>query len=262
LAGIPFSFTAHARDLVQVPKPILRHRIREATAVVTCCSANLDYLNRVASNHPHPPFHLVPHGVDLEVFQPSSNGTRLLDPPLILSAGRLVEKKGFLDLIQALYMISLGGQRFHCEIYGDGPLKEQLANLIQAYRLEDCVRLLGAYQQEQLAPALQRASLFVLTPRVSEDGDRDGIPNVIGEALACGVPVVSTCVAGIPELVEDHKNGLLYPPGEIEAIGEGVGILLNDEKTRQQMSISARQMVAERFDQRRGAEQLVQLFCG
>ncbi len=259
IIGIPFTFTAHARDLYQTPKSMLRDRIREAKAVVTCCNANLEYLNQVASTHP--PIHLVPHGVDLGVFQPPSNGTRMLDPRLILSAGRLVEKKGFPDLIQALRMLSLSGQRFSCEIYGDGPLRDKIAGMIQAYGMEEQVHLLGAYRQEQLAPALQRASLFVLTPRIPEDGDRDGIPNVIGEAMACEVPVVSTNVAGIPELVEDRENGLLFPPGEIEAIAEGIGELLNDEPTRWRLGLSARRTVEERFDQQCSAEQMAQLFC-
>src|SRR5690349_13842135 len=127
ITGIPFSFTAHARDLYQVREKALTDRIELARSVITCCRANLEYLNQIAPSATSK-FSLVYHGVNLTDFQPvqdaavsSASGT-----PLILSVGRLVEKKGFQDLLEALLLVKESGQRFECAIYGDGPLCQQL----------------------------------------------------------------------------------------------------------------------------------------
>src|SRR5690242_1356461 len=123
ITGIPFSFTAHARDLYQVPERVLTDRIHRARAVITCCRANLEYLAQIAPSQ-QSKFSLIYHGVNLEDFEQASNAGTSSSPdsPLILSVGRLVEKKGFQDLLQSLLMVKRSGQRFCCAIYGDGPL--------------------------------------------------------------------------------------------------------------------------------------------
>jgi glycosyltransferase involved in cell wall biosynthesis len=135
-----------------------------------------------------------------------------------------------------------------------------LATLIKQLGLEDDVQLAGVCTQQELVPVLQRADIFALTPFVTEDGDRDGVPNVLVEAMACGVPVVSTRVAGIPELVAHEHNGLLVEPHDVAGIADALAALLDDELGRKRMGVAARQTVVEGFDLRAAAQQLATFF--
>jgi glycosyltransferase involved in cell wall biosynthesis len=262
LTGIPFSITTHARDLYQLPHPVLVDRVSSAQAVITCCGANIRYLQEHTPAEVQEKLHLIYHGVDLDAFQPAVDGSQENGLPLIVSAGRLIEKKGFADLLAALVEVHRSGIAFRCVIYGDGPLRSQLVAQIQQSGLRDRVHLEGIYTQEKLANELQRASIFALTPRITEDGDRDGIPNVLLEAMACGKPVVSTAVAGIPELVTHGENGLLSSPQDISAIQAGLISLLQDPAARQKMGATARQTVKDRFDLRSANLRLADLFFG
>jgi glycosyltransferase involved in cell wall biosynthesis len=276
LTGISYSFTAHARDLFQIPQPALTERIAAASAVITCCAANLDYLNQSAAAADRAKIRLIHHGVDLRGFQP---GTKNQEPrtenleaddgsqfsvldsaPLILSVGRLVEKKGFPDLLLALAQIKQLGRRFRCAIYGEGPLYAELAAMIERLDLHDEVMLPGAVAQRDLIPVFQRADIFALAPFITEDGDRDGVPNVLVEAMACGLPVVSTAVSGIPELVVHDRNGLLVTPHDPAALADALVALLDDETRRAQLGAEARRTVIDHFDLRAAAHELCALF--
>lgn len=261
MTGIPFSFTAHARDLYQVPEKTLIDRIHAANAVVTCCGANLDYLNQIASSQ-RSKFSLIYHGVNLRDFPPASNtgAGSVSKDPLILSVGRLVEKKGFHDLLQALLLVKEKGERFRCVIYGDGPLCQPLQEWIDGHGMAGEVILKGDRAQQELIPAFQEAALFVLTPFQTEDGDRDGIPNVLVEAMAVGLPVITTAVAGIPELVEDNQNGLLYQSHDVEGISSGIIELLRNPDKRKQFAEAASKKVKEEFDVVGAAQRLKTLF--
>jgi glycosyltransferase involved in cell wall biosynthesis len=261
ITAIPFSFTAHARDLYQVPEKVLTDRIRQASAVITCCRANLEYLNRIAPSQ-QSKFLLVYHGVNLKDFQPvpELRASSVPNYPLILSVGRLVEKKGFQDLLQALLIVKKKGQRFQCKIYGDGPLCQQLREWIEEHGLADDVTLMGDRTQQELISIFQNATLFILTPVQTEDGDRDGIPNVLLEAMAVGLPVITTAVAGIPELVENDQNGLLYQPHDVQGIASGVFELLRNEEKRRQLGGAGSKKVREQFDVVQSAKRLKTLF--
>jgi glycosyltransferase involved in cell wall biosynthesis len=260
LTGISYSFTAHARDLCQIPAAALVERIKAASTVVTICEPNVDLLKQVAPRLSPEKVKLIYNGVDLHWFRPAPPAGTSSAPPLILSASRLVEKKGYFDLLHACHRLKEAGYRFQCLIYGDGPLHNQLAEMIERLGLEDEVRLAGACTQQELLPALQHADMFALTPFVTDTGDRDGIPTVLIEAMACGLPVVSTTVAGIPELVRHDHNGLLAAPHDVDAIAAGLAALLDDEPRRQRLGAAARQTVVERFDLRASARQLAALF--
>ena len=260
LTGISYSFTAHARDLYQVPSAALTDRIAAASAVVTCCGANVGYLDAVAPEHARGRVRLIHHGVDLQGFQPAPQPKRAPDPPLILSVGRLVEKKGFPDLLRACSRLKQAGYRFRCAIYGDGPLHAQLEDMIARLDLAGDVTLAGACRQQELVPVFQRADIFALAPFVADDGDRDGVPNVLVEAMACGLPVVATAVAGIPELVQHDRNGLLAEPHDDASLAGWLAALLDDPARRERLGTAARQTVVEHFDLRVGAQQLAHLF--
>jgi glycosyltransferase involved in cell wall biosynthesis len=261
MTGIPFSFTAHARDLYQVQEEVLADRIQEASAVITCCGANLEYLNRIAPSQ-QSKVALVYHGVNLQDFQTRSNpeARSTSETAIILSVGRLVEKKGFQDLLQALFLVKERGERFQCVIFGDGPLCKPLQSWIEEHDMAEEVRLMGDITQQELISIYQSADLFVLTPVQTEDGDRDGIPNVLLEAMAVGLPVVTTAVAGIPELVENNQNGLIYQPHDVEGISSGIAELLRDAEKRRQLGRAASKKVAEQFDVTQAAQRLKALF--
>jgi glycosyltransferase involved in cell wall biosynthesis len=262
LTGISYSFTAHARDLYQIPATALTTRVAAARSVITCCAPNVTYLHGVVPAPLRAKVRLIHHGVNLQGFAPAAPAERAADPPLILSVGRLVEKKGFPALLDACGRLKQAGYRFRCVIYGDGPLRTELQATIDRLGLAEEVRLAGECTQQELVPMLQRAALFVLTPFVTEDGDRDGVPNVLVEAMACGVPVVSTTVGGVTDLVRDGHNGLLAPPHDVAAIAAAMAALLDDAPRRVALGVAARRTVVEHFDLAQAARQLAALFDG
>lgn len=259
LTGLPYSFTAHARDLYGVPPRALVARARAATAVVTCCQANVDYLHAHLPARLRSRVRLIHHGVDLSAFAPAE----ATDPatPLIVSVGRLVEKKGFADLLSALSLVRRRGGRFRAVIFGDGPLRDALEAQRRQLGLEDVLELAGQRRQDEVAAELRRAQLFALTPFVAPDGDRDGVPNVLAEAMASGLAVVTTPVGGIEDLVCHGENGLLAPPHDVEAIADAIGHLLADPARRDALGAAARRTVEAAFDVEAAAGRLTNVFA-
>ena len=246
LTGLPFSFTAHARDLYEIPAGSLAARACAATTVVTCCRVNAAYIESVVPPTGRPPVVVVHHGVDLRRFSPSERGTST--PPLLVSVGRLVEKKGFSDLLHALHAVKHRGVAFRARISGDGPLYGELVHLRDTLGLTADVELRGADDTDAVVAALRDATLFALTPRELPGGDRDGIPNVLVEAMACGLPVVTTTAGGITELVHHDVNGLLTAPGDVSGIADSIGRLLADAASRSRLGAAARQTVELGYD--------------
>ena len=255
LTGVPFSLTAHARDLYGIPARTLAARTDAAAAVVTCCRANAEYLRDTVAASPV----LVHHGVDLDRYRPAANG-RGGGMPTILSVGRLVEKKGFADLLAALALVRDEGEPFRCTIYGDGPLRDELEARRDELGLDGVVTFAGACAPDDLIPAFRGADVFVLTPVLGADGDRDGVPNVLVEAMACGVPVVSTTVGGIPELVTHGEDGLLAPAHDPATVARHLETLLRDPSCRATLGARGRSTVEAQFDARVAASRLASLF--
>ena len=244
LTGCPFSFTAHAKDIYLTDAGELSRKIAAAEFVITCTGYNRSHLARLAAGQA--PIHLCYHGVDLSRFsgepQVPSN-----DAPLILSVGRFCEKKGFPYLMQACHRLKQKGHRFVCRIVGFGSLQHELEELIRTLELQDCVFLAGKMTQDKLIHEYRRADLFALPCLVTDDGDRDGIPNVLVEAMAMGVPVVSTPVSGIGELVEHMQNGLLAAERDSESLAAALEMLLDDPRLRARLGANGRQKVMEGF---------------
>jgi len=261
LTAIPFSFTAHARDLYQTSPHVVGERIAAASAAITCCQANLEHMTRVAPDGAQIKILVVHNGVDLDAFQPgAARGDSQV--PLIVSIGRLVEKKGFPDLVAACDRLRRAGHRFRCDIYGDGPLREAIEASIAQHGLAGHVTLAGSRTHDELREVLRRADLFALTPFVTGDGDRDGIPTVLIEAMACGLPVVTTPVCGIPDAVIHGETGLLAPPRDVDAIAAHLGALLADEPLRRAIGRRAREAAVRDYDLRAGVRQLAAIFVG
>lgn len=255
--GPPFSFTAHAKDLYTTLPRNLVIRAKAARFVLTCTRFNGRFLDDLLRGVPTP-IEVVHHGTDLRRFTSSRSKA---DPGLIVSVGRLVPKKGYPVLIQALQLVAAEGAAFRCEIYGGGPMREELATMARAAGLEPTISFHGARSQDEIAAAYARASLFAIAPVVVADGDRDGIPNVLVEAMAMRVPVVSTRISGIPELIDDGVNGLLVKPGDAAALAHAITRLLLEPGLASRLGSAGRRKVEREFDltvnSRRVAEMLV-----
>jgi glycosyltransferase involved in cell wall biosynthesis len=256
LTNLPFTFTAHARDIYQISDRAFAGRAHEASAVVTCCRANVEHLLAVLGSEA--PVELIYHGIDLRMFRPAVTQERN-GVPLIVSVGRLVEKKGYDSLLRACAQLAADGVAFRCEIYGEGPLRAELEALRNTLGLGETVFFPGERTQAELVPVYQHADIFALTPRVTSDGDRDGMPNVIVEAMACGIPVVTTQVVGTAEIVTDGRDGLLAPVDDIHAIAACLARLLRDAPQRRRFGEAAVQS-SSRFDVRNAAVRLAALF--
>ena len=256
LADVPFSFTGHARDLYQIPARSLAARAACATTLVTCCEANVTFIRETLPDGARIPVEVIHHGVDLDRFVPSvsrdDDGV-----PVLVSVGRLVEKKGFDDLLRALARIE---SPFSLRIYGDGPLHDELVRLRDDLGLAGRVDFMGARDSDEVVAALTGANAFVLTPTTTEDGDRDGIPNVLVEAMACGLPVVTTTAGGITELVGHDVNGLLCDPEDVAAIARSIDAVIADPELRRRLGAAGRRTAEADFDVNMAAARLETIY--
>jgi glycosyltransferase involved in cell wall biosynthesis len=254
MCGIKFSFTTHAKDLYLTDKTAIEQRVEAAEFVLTCTRYNLDYLKSFVPRADWEKLRVVYHGIDLAAFATyfgRDSGARAAaqtDVPTILSVGRLVPKKGMRDLVAACGQLRDRGIVFRCDIVGEGPLKDELERQIAALDLSGTVSLLGAMTHDHLIDVYGQATLFVLAPQITESGDRDGIPNVLVEAMAAGLPVVSTTVSGIPELVEHGRTGILVQPGDPAALAAAIAGLLPDASARNAFAAAAQCQLKERFE--------------
>jgi glycosyltransferase involved in cell wall biosynthesis len=182
--------------------------------------------------------------------------------PLVLAVARLVEKKGLGHLLSAVDILRRRGRRIRVEIIGDGPLRRALETQLLGLGLEDSVKLLGAQPHEMVRLAYRRASLFALPCTVAENGDRDGIPNVLLEAMASGVPVVSTEVSGVPELIESERDGLLVSPNNPTLLADAMERVLASTEFGERLARAARAKIEAQFSLDHGTEELLAIFQG
>jgi len=251
LTGIPFSFAAHAKDLYRSNPQNLARRTREAELVLVCStSAGQELTNRAG---PAAPIVLAYHGVDTDRFKPTTVPLidRLPRPELsILAVGRLVAKKGYPVLIEAIAEIRQTGCPVRCEIIGSGEKEVTLRQQIEHLGLARVVTLSAERSHQQLVSAYRNADVFAQTSVVLPDGDRDGIPNTLLEAMASGLAVVASDVAGIPEVVTDSITGLLVPAGDPVALAAALGRLAAEPDLRARVGAAARNQVVAHFDRR------------
>ncbi len=258
LLGIPFSFTAHAYDIYRDADPrAIARKLADARFTVTVSEYNVGFLRSLANGRPTQ-IELIRNGIDMARFTPQPRPPE--GPFTILAVSRLVEKKGLPVLIEACRNLRDRGLDFRCEIVGKGAQKGLLEQLIREWELGDRVRLVGALAQQEIVERYHRAHLVALPCIVGKDGNRDGLPVSIAEALACGVPVVSTPVTGIPEVVHDGVNGLLVPEGDAVALTDAIERLMRNPELLARLRAGARPSVVEAFDQERTIAHLHQLF--
>jgi glycosyltransferase involved in cell wall biosynthesis len=265
LIGLPYSLTAHAKDIYVTPRDELTRKMHEARFVVTCTDYNHRYLQDLVANGT--PLHRVYHGLDAQWFEherfehePAASADSSDESPLILAVGRFRAKKGLGDLVEACRLLADRGVDFRCELVGFGPLREQLVQQVKDLGLADRVAIVGPLGQEAVKQRYRRAAVMALPCQVAADGDRDGIPNVLMEAMAMGVPVVSTPVSGIPELIEDGVTGLLVPQRDPAALADALARLLDDRALRARICEAAARRVRRAFDVAGNCEALRELF--
>ena len=250
LSGVPFSITAHAKDIYLTEPVALSRRLCSAEFVLTCTDFNRRYLNTIATSDT--PIHLSYHGIDLSRFTRHPDVTIPQAPPSarplqLLSVGRFCEKKGFAYLLETCQQLQIAGVNFHCNLVGYGPLQATLEAQIQDLELVEQVTLVGQLTQDQVIEQYRQADVFVLPCLVTDDGDRDGIPNVLLEAMALGVPVVSTAISGITELVQSGQNGLLVGEKDVAALTAALLQLEQDAALRQRLGQAGSRTVHQNF---------------
>lgn len=242
LRGLPWSVSAHAKDIWTSPEWEKREKLADCAWAVTCTQANTEHLSGLA---PEGRVERVYHGLDLSRFPAPPASSERNGVPVILSVGRAVDKKGYDDLLRALALV---GAPFRFVHIGGGGLIAELRKLAEELGIADQVEWRGAQSQEVVLDALREADVFALASRITDDGDRDGLPNVIVEAQSQGLPVVATAVSAIPELIREGENGLLTPPRDPEALAAALTQLLGDPALARRMGARGEEIVRADFD--------------
>ncbi|MDO5370900.1 glycosyltransferase family 4 protein [Paracoccus sp. (in: a-proteobacteria)] len=259
VAGIPYSFTAHAKDIYFEYEETqdLPRKMADAAQVITVSDFNQAHLARTFGLDPSRLTRLY-NGLDLDRFawQPPKD-----DAAGILAVGRLVEKKGFHILIEAMLILKERGVTARCDIIGAGEDEMRLQNQIASCGLKDTVRLVGPMPQRDIIGRMRNAAVFACPCVVSRDGNRDGLPTVLVEAMALGLPVVSTDVVGIPELVRDNETGFCVEGGDPLALADAMERLLGDAALRQRLSRDARALIEAEFEINRNAARQREIFA-
>jgi colanic acid/amylovoran biosynthesis glycosyltransferase len=256
ITAIPFSFTAHANDIFERGW-LLDKKVQRARFAVTISEYNRQLIKK--SGGAEHKIHVIRCGVDHTAFAARS-GRAENSIPKIGTLGRMVEKKGIDDLIQACKILRDQNMAFSVEIAGDGPLLSELQQLVDDCDLSAQVRFRGPLSHEQVPRWLQALDVFVLACKKDRNGDMDGIPVVLMEAMLAGVPVISSRISGIPELIEDGQSGLLAEPASPDHLARAIARLLSDEILYSELRKNAIVKVQTEFDLSNNVARLNELF--
>jgi glycosyltransferase involved in cell wall biosynthesis len=258
LTGLPYSFTAHAKDIFHddVRSDDLSCKLRDAAAVVTVSDYNCAHLRerfgRAAAG-----VRRVYNGLDIRNFPFAAPRDRT---DRIVAVGRLVEKKGFADLVDACAILARRGRAFSCDIIGGGELSAALQSQINALGLGERVRLRGALPLSEVTHAVREAAVLAAPCVVGGDGNRDGLPTVLLEAMALGTPCVATPVTGIPEVVRDGQTGRLVPEHNPADLADALHQLLDAPQVRVRLATAARALIEANFDIHKNTARIRDLF--
>jgi len=257
-AGLTYSFTAHAKDIFHedVKHSDLHRKIQDASSVITVSDFNVGFLQDKFGPSADK-VQRIYNGLDLSLLPYSSPHDR---PPRIVAVGRLIEKKGFADLIAACDELHQRNINFECQIIGGGPLMSPLNVDINQRGLQNKVKTLGPLPQRDVMACLQHAAVFAAPCVVGADGNRDGLPTVLLEAMALGAPCVSTDVTGIPEAIKHEHSGLIVPQKDAAALANALEHLLSHPQERARLAQQARHMIEENFDIHRNTTALRSVF--
>lgn len=260
LTGITYSFTAHAKDIFheEVDPASLATRLREAHTTVTVSEFNLRHLQQTFGRDADRVVRLY-NSVDLAAFPFTAKGATP-GPVRVAAVGRLVEKKGFGDLLTAVAALVADGRECHLDLVGTGPLEEDLREQVRALGLTEVVTMHGALPQSQVCEIVADADVFAAPCIIGTDGNRDGLPTVLLEALALGTPSVSTPVTGIPEIVRHEETGLLVPESDPSALAAAIARTVDEPAESVRRALAARELLEADFDFRDHAVTLQGIF--
>ncbi|NNK14575.1 MAG: glycosyltransferase [Desulfofustis sp.] len=259
LSGLSFSFTAHAKDIYTSHPEQLREKLEQAVFVATCTRQNKAYLDDLKTGV-GARIHCIYHGIDLDLFQNDDHRAAISPPYRLLTVARIIEKKGLPTVYQALRRLVDKGIDFEHTLIGDGDDRESVLRLIEELGLSSHCRWLGTKPHDEVLDQFRCSDLFILGSKIAADGDRDGIPNVLVESLAMGIPAVATNVSSIPEIVIDGETGLTVEQEDSEALSEALLQLLTDQQLRQRVINKGKALVSEHFDNSRLIVDLARLF--
>jgi len=245
---VPLTLAGHACDVFVEPAP-LSVLIDYARLIRACNVDAAEQLLRASPDRQGRKVQLIHHGLDVREWCPAQTQVEEASSEvLFLSAGRFVEKKGFRLLLESWALVHASRPSLHLVLAGDGPLAPTLHRLVKEKRLSDCVCLPGWLQQSQLRQLLRRARAVVIPSIVARDGDRDGIPNILLEGGACGVPAVVSPLPGLCEVVRHERNGLVCEPDDPDSLAQAVLRLANDPALSARLGATARATVERDFD--------------
>jgi colanic acid/amylovoran biosynthesis glycosyltransferase len=256
--GIDYSLTVHANDIFVPPKfeVGLSEILSSASAIIAVSDFAANQLReRFPENAGQ--VHRIYNGIDCAQFKPA----QFERPPLILSIGRLISKKGFDVLIDACALLRQRGHGFRCEIIGEGPLFEDLQGRIHRQDLHEHVHLAGPQTQSEIATRLSKATLLALPCRIDPDGAMDNLPTVIMEAMASVLPVVSTDIGGISEMVRDRETGLLVAQNDPVATADALSQLIKNIELAQLFGSKGRERAEEFFSIEKNVRALREIIC-
>jgi glycosyltransferase involved in cell wall biosynthesis len=259
LFPVTFTFTAHANDIF-APRNFeigLDKLVDTARGVVTVSDYAKEFLQERFPERADR-IRRIYNGLNLAEFGRADFSS---SPPLILAVGRLIAKKGFTDLIRACGLIAERGKSFRCEIIGEGPLENELRGQIERLNLQNRVALSGAKPQPEVRQRLVAANVVVLPSIIDPDGGMDNLPTVIMEAMATRLPVVSTAIGGIPEMVVENETGFLVEPGDAAALADAIEKLIDDRALAQELGQAGYERAQEFFSIDKNVRELCTLIC-
>ncbi len=259
LSGLKFSFTAHAKDIYTSHPDQLREKLEEAVFVATCTRHNQHYLEAL-SERQGAEVSCIYHGIDLSLFRNEHVKVETEPPYRLLTVARITPKKGLPTIYRALKNLADRGIDFRHVLIGDGDDRQTVLHLLKEPGLQDRCSWLGSLPHETVLHHFSSSDLFILGSEIAADGDRDGIPNVLVESLAMGVPAVATNVSAIPEILLDGETGLTVEQKNSEALAKAIIKLLTDTELRRKVIENGKRLVAEQFDNSRLIVNLARLF--
>jgi glycosyltransferase involved in cell wall biosynthesis len=255
----PFSFTGHGTDLWR-DRVALEDKIKRAEFIICISNFHRDLYLKLGARPEQ--LHIVYCGIDVQQFSPPSENDRIADGIIhIRSSGRLVEKKGFIYLIKACKTLAEHNVAFECTIAGSGPLEQELRDAIGRYDLADKVTLTGeALKQEDIASFAHSGTVYCLPCVWASDNDADGLPQMLMESMASGLPVISTRLVGIPDLVVHGQTGLLVEPNNAAQLANAIERISGDSDLSRRIAETGRKHIIQHFELKSALQPLIKLY--